>query len=74
LGKVTEAVRVYEELVEKGLADSGLYNHYGEALMQMNQYEKAASCFQEALKIDPSNTRARNNLFKAINMQSGKEA
>ncbi len=71
-GSLTKAIGIYEKLIEDGVEDSGLYNHYGEALVQTQQYEKAGSYFQKALQINPANTQARENLYKAMKIQSGK--
>lgn len=70
-GNLPEAVRMYESLVGEGVEDSGLYNHYGEALMQMKRYDQAVSCFQNALKVDPGNAQARDNLFKVLKIRAG---
>ena len=71
-GKLEEAVQHYKELAAAGVEDSGLYNHYGEALVKLKQYEEAIPQFQRALKIDPSNAQARDNLSRAMKMRSGK--
>ncbi len=65
-GRLEEAVQRYKELAAEGVEDSGLYNHYGEALLKLKQYQEAIPQFQRALQIDPSNTQARDNLSRAL--------
>jgi tetratricopeptide (TPR) repeat protein len=71
-GRLEEALQRYKELVAEGVEDSGLYNHYGEALLKLKQYQEAIPQFQRALQIDPSNTQARDNLSRALKIRSGK--
>ena len=71
-GRLEEALQRYKELVAEGVEDSGLYNHYGEALLKLKQYQEAIPQFQRALQIDPSNTQARDNLSRALKTRSGK--
>jgi tetratricopeptide (TPR) repeat protein len=71
-GRLEEALQRYKELVAEGVEDSGLYNHYGEALLKLKQYQEAIPQFQKALQIDPSNTQARENLSRALKTRSGK--
>ena len=71
-GRLEEALQRYKELAAEGVEDSGLYNHYGEALLKLKQYQEAIPQFQRALQIDPSNTQARDNLSKALKIRSGK--
>jgi tetratricopeptide (TPR) repeat protein len=71
-GRLEEALQRYKELVSEGVEDSGLYNHYGETLLRLKQYQEAIPQFQKALQIDPSNTQARDNLSKAFKIRSGR--
>jgi len=71
-GRLEEALQRYKELAAEGVEDSGLYNHYGEALLKLKQYQDAIPQFQRALQIDPSNTQARDNLSRALKIRSGK--
>ncbi len=70
-GRLEEAVQLYRDLVAEGVEDSGLCNHYGEALLKLKQYQEAIPLFQRALQIDPSNTQARDNLSKVLKLTSG---
>jgi tetratricopeptide (TPR) repeat protein len=71
-GRLEEAVQYYKDLVAEGIEDSGLCNHYGEALLKLKQYQEAIPLFQRALQIDPSNAQARDNLSRALKITSGK--
>jgi Flp pilus assembly protein TadD len=46
-------------------ADSNTHNNLGGIFFQMGEYEKAAEQFSYALRIDPSNASARQNLALA---------
>jgi Flp pilus assembly protein TadD len=71
-GRLEEALQRYKELAAEGVEDSGLYNHYGQALLKLKQYQEAIPQFQRALQIDPSNSQARDNLSRALKIMSGK--
>ena len=71
-GRLEEALQRYKELAAEGIEDSGLYNHYGEALLKLKRYQEAIPQFQRALQIDPSNNQARDNLSKALKISSGR--
>ena len=46
-------------------ANPNTHNNLGGILFQMGEYEKAAEQFSDALRIDPSNASARQNLALA---------
>ena len=69
-GRLEEAIQRYKELEAEGVEDSGFYNHYGEALLKLKHYQEAIPQFQRALRIDPANTQARENLSAALKASS----
>src|SRR3990170_1043429 len=53
-----------EKAVSAGMNDSNLYNFLGIAFARLGRSDKAYAAFSEALRIDPQNGHARQNLKK----------
>ncbi|MBI2400248.1 MAG: tetratricopeptide repeat protein [Deltaproteobacteria bacterium] len=53
-----------EKAIRAGMNDSNMYNFLGIAYASVGQYDKAYTAFSEALRIDPRNSRALQNLKK----------
>ncbi len=64
-----EAAKSYEESIshstEKSMSEKGYYNK-GVAQIKQKQLEESISSWKEALKLDPSDQQARENLQKAL--------
>jgi Flp pilus assembly protein TadD len=59
-----EKAAFYLEKAASALHDSNLYNFLGIAFASTGQEDKAYGAFREALRIDPQNSKALNNLDK----------
>jgi len=69
-GRLTEAIELYQTIVDTGAADPRLYNHYGEALVEMKDYDRAIPCFRKALQLNPEDSQVRSNLAQALKLQN----
>jgi tetratricopeptide (TPR) repeat protein len=69
LKRYEDAIEAYREGVkllgsERRVADS--YNNIGWSLQQLKKYDEAIAAYEQAIALDPSSTRARNNLAGAL--------
>ena len=61
-GSYDTAVMLYEKVRQAELESVALYYNMGNAYYKMREYPMAIWCYEKALKLDPSNEDARNNL------------
>jgi len=64
-GKTSQAIDLYEEIVEEGHRSAQLHNNLGLAYAKQKQLGEAILHFERALKISPSHTAAQKNLQAA---------
>jgi len=61
--KFEEAIKTYEEIEAKGVISSEIYYNIGNAYYKLNKVAPTIYNYEKALKIDPLNEDARNNLI-----------
>jgi len=72
-GKYQEAVLVFAHMLQANHTNSELWNDWSSAMAASGQIKEALQGFERALKIDPNNQQAANNLaalIQAVNTQS----
>lgn len=60
--KYEDAITVYEEVMQVNGVSSELLYNLGNACFKANQLGKAVLCYERALRLDPGNKNAQNNL------------
>ena len=60
--KYEEALRTYNEILERGLESADLYYNMGNAAFRSNNIGHAILYYEKALKLDPGHDDAKNNL------------
>lgn len=70
-GAPERAIPHFEQVVSTGQADGDVYNFLGIAYAGTGQKEKAYGAFSQALRLDPQNASARQNLEK-ISREAGR--
>jgi tetratricopeptide (TPR) repeat protein len=66
--KYTAAIEAYETVAEKGMQSSELYFNLGNCYYKLNKIAPSIYNYEKALKIDPNNEDALNNLSYAKRM------
>jgi len=69
LGKVDDALKVFERAVQLKPGEAGLWSNFGDALILADRSSDAAPCFRRAFEIDPTNWNAvykAGGLFREI--------
>jgi ubiquinone/menaquinone biosynthesis C-methylase UbiE len=72
-GKYQEAVLVFAHMLQANHTNSELWNDWSSAMAASGQIKEALQGFERALKIDPNNQQAANNLaalIRAVNTQN----
>lgn len=64
-GKYKDAIELYQQIKDKGNVSSELYYNLGNAYYKLNKVASTIYNYEKALKLNPSNTDARNNLVFA---------
>lgn len=64
--KLDASVAALRKAARKDAGDPVIFNNLGFAELASGQYEAAADDFQQALRLDPTFTRARNNLAMTL--------
>lgn len=65
--KHTSAIDMYQKSLAQDASYVKSLNNMGVALQYLKKYDKAKSCFQKALQINPNHAEARNNLALSEN-------
>ena len=75
LKKFEEAIGQYEMLTKSTPLDANVFLGYGYALSQVDRLPEARAAFVKAVKLDPANARAKQNLEAVRNLldQAGKK-
>ncbi|MHB0756401.1 SH3 domain-containing protein [Polaribacter sp. M15] len=63
--KLEEAVEIYEQVVSQGLVSSELYYNLGNSYYKLNKVGPSIYYYEKALKLNPLNADAANNLIFA---------
>ena len=71
-GSVSEALPVYEEVLQSGMVSSDFYNSYGNALLYSGKTDEAIAIFRKALILRGNQDEARKNLNKALKIKNQK--
>ena len=58
-----EAIGANQQLMQLG-EDHEIYNRMGKALLELGRYDEAQEMYNEALRLNPSNTIARKNIMR----------
>jgi predicted O-linked N-acetylglucosamine transferase (SPINDLY family) len=66
LGRLSQAVDMYEGAINLDSEFPDLHNNYGNALLELDRVEDAISSYRRALEIKPDYLEARNNLGNAF--------
>ena len=64
-GNYEEAIKTYNEIESKGFVSSELYYNIGNSYYKLNKVASTIYFYEKALKIDPLNEDAQNNLVFA---------
>ena len=62
LANFKEAAEKYQTVVDSGMMNSRLFTNLGNALFAISNVSLASTAFERALKLDPTNRAARENL------------
>ncbi len=61
-GQYTQAIELYQKVIDSGYESEGLYYNLGNAYFKTNDMASAILYYEKALKLDPSDEDARFNL------------
>ena len=68
---INKAKEIYQKAItletKLKARDASIYNSYGHFFYKQEKYQDAIAQFEIALKLDPSNPRAKNNILQAKN-------
>ncbi|MDY0781196.1 tetratricopeptide repeat protein [Tenacibaculum sp. IB213877] len=64
-GKYEEAISLYNQILEKGEVSSEVYYNIGNSYYKLNKVAPTIYNYEKALKLDPANQDAHNNLVFA---------
>lgn len=67
-GQCEEAIRQYQQIIARGSESSALYYNMANAYYKLNKVPESIYYYEKALKLDPKNTAAKNNLTFAKQM------
>lgn len=73
-GNFTEAIRLNEEIIVLAPEDVDAYLRLGFAFLQKKELENSKKAYKQALKLEPINQIARNNLDKIKILEKGPNA
>jgi len=74
VGQLSTALKYSKLSVEKFPKSSNAHNGLGLVYRELNQYEEAATCFENAASCDPNSIAAQSNLVKALYLTSNFDA
>jgi tetratricopeptide (TPR) repeat protein len=62
IGKINEAINIYNKLIGSSSSSSSLFYNLGSALTKIEQYEQSITYFKKSLKLNPNKPEVWNNL------------
>jgi len=70
IGKKVESKKALESIIRQNPIDDSALNNLGVLELESGNYNKAIDCFRNALKTNPENSSARNNIILAIKIRN----
>ena len=66
LGKISEAAKLYQELIDQGFNDPKVLSNYGVILKQSGQVDNAIKLYQKSITLFPNSPEAYSNIGKTF--------
>jgi Tfp pilus assembly protein PilF len=71
-GQLTEALPLYEKVIELGCSQADVFNNYGLVLKEVERWDEAIVNFHKAISLDGSHAAAFNNLGNVLSQLGNK--